>query len=315
MSRDHLVQFQKEKTALKYYLIGRNYHQALRALGFAERYHVGLRKDGKTPELHHQVQIALSVTQQKNVLNEEQCIVAALLHDVQEDYQIPTDVLREEFGSYVADTVWRLTKKFAGTSKDKKAYIEAIAGCADSSIVKGLDRLNNLQSMIGVFSISKMEDYANEASELFLPMLKKASKLFPAQQAAYHSISQQIKQIVRLVHAYVELDRKYVNQPKVKDASLLSRADVENIIAREVEQIQVTNNQILQDHIKLNEQELQGQLKTKAYEVYGMIARLLTQKPKITNDAFLEQARVVLNLSVLEVQLYEKGLFSTETES
>jgi hypothetical protein len=34
------LQFQKEKTALKYYLIGKGYEKALKALGFAERYHV-----------------------------------------------------------------------------------------------------------------------------------------------------------------------------------------------------------------------------------------------------------------------------------
>lgn len=54
MSDKHFLQFQREKTALKYFLIGRGFHLALKALGFVERYNVGLRKDGVTPSLHHE---------------------------------------------------------------------------------------------------------------------------------------------------------------------------------------------------------------------------------------------------------------------
>ena len=198
------LQFQREKTALKYFLIGRGYHVALKALGFVERYNVGLRKDGVTPSLHHEVQIALSVSQVKDVSKEELCIVAALLHDVQEDHQIPSDVIAKEFGQEVADVVWKLTKKFAGNHKNKTEYIDDIAMCEVASIVKGLDRVNNLHSMIGVFTLEKMTSYANEAEKIFLPMLKKAGKLFPEQQSAYHAISQQMKQAILFTRAYVK---------------------------------------------------------------------------------------------------------------
>lgn len=201
---NHFLQFQREKTALKYFLIGRGYHIALKALGFVERYNVGLRKDGVTPSLHHEVQIALSVSQVKDVSKEELCIVAALLHDVQEDHQIPSQEIEKEFGHVVAEVVWKLTKKFAGTHKNKTEYINDIAMCEVASIVKGLDRVNNLHSMIGVFTLEKMTSYANEAEKVFLPMLKKAGKLFPEQQSAYHAISQQMKQAILFTRAYVK---------------------------------------------------------------------------------------------------------------
>src|ERR1035437_2055100 len=205
---DHFLQFQREKTALKYFLIGRNYHDALKALGFAERYHVGLRKDGRTPELHHQVQIALSVSQQKDLINEELCLVGALLHDAQEDYQVPSEEIEVEFGKNVREVVWKLTKKFAGTIRNKNDLIEAIAGDPHASIIKGLDRVNNLHSMIGVFSPDKMFDYAEEAQLVFLPLLKKAGKLFPEQQAAYHAISQQMKHAIHYTFEFVKAIRK-----------------------------------------------------------------------------------------------------------
>lgn len=234
---DHFLQFQREKTALKYFLIGRGYHRALKALGFVERYHVGLRKDGKTPELHHQIQIALSVSQEKDLLNEELCIVVALLHDVQEDYTIPSEIIEREFGRDVRDVVWKLTKKFAGETRNKKEVIDAIASDPVASIVKGLDRNNNLNSMVNAFTIQKMEAYAEEATTVFLPMLKRAGKLFPEQQAAYHSISEAMKQAIRFTKAYIKLSNNYdeviENMQKTNDAAATELLEMQSVIQRQ----------------------------------------------------------------------------------
>lgn len=211
-------QFQKEKTALKYFLIGRGYHLALKALGFAERYHVGKRKDGRTPELHHQIQIALSITELKDVKNEELCIVGALLHDVQEDYNILSEEIEKEFGPDARRVTWVATKKFAGEHKNKEDFILAVALDQEGSIVKGEDRVNNLQSMIGVFTLEKMVDYVEEAETVFLPMLKKASKLFPEQQMAYYAIMQKLKQLIKSNRAYVQAATMY--QRNVRELEL-----------------------------------------------------------------------------------------------
>lgn len=227
-SSPQVLQFQREKTGLKYFLIGRQYYGALRALGYVERYNVGFRKDGVTPSLHHEIQIALSVTQLKDVALEERCLIAALLHDVQEDHQIPSEDIEKVFGVDTRNDVWGLTKKFAGVHKSKKEYIDVIASCCVLSIVKGLDRCNNLNSMIGVFTIQKMEEYAKEAETIFLPMLKKAGKLFPEQQAAYLTISQEMKRLIAFTYAYVKAIRDRDEIIKEKAAEIAKR-DIEYV--------------------------------------------------------------------------------------
>ena len=193
-------QFRHEKTALKFYLIGRGYHRALKALGFIEKLNVGkTRKDNKTPALLHQIRIALAITQLKDLIDEERCLVAALLHDEQEDNGISTEELVAEFGQQAADDVWCLTKKYRGVNKELVAYIYQCSQNPAASIVKGCDRNNNLSTMFGVFTKAKMESYIAEAEELFLPMIKNASKLFPEQTQAYQAISQQMKQLIELM--------------------------------------------------------------------------------------------------------------------
>jgi hypothetical protein len=106
--------------------------------------------------------------------------------------------------------------------KNKTDYINDIAMCEVASIVKGLDRVNNLHSMIGVFTLEKMTTYANEAEKVFLPMLKKAGKLFPEQQSAYHAISQQMKQAIIFTRAYVKgiQDRDEIITSKTAEVSI-----------------------------------------------------------------------------------------------
>lgn len=210
------LQFEREKTALKYYLLGKGYHLAIKALGFIEQIEFRIppeeryRKDGVTPSLHHQVRIALSVTQLPDLdtYTEHHAIVCALLHDVQEDFNISHAEIKEEFGKTIAAIVWKLTKKFAGDHKNKEEYIRDISQDIIAAIVKGLDRNNNLSTMIDVFSIDKMDQYTDEADTVFLPMVKTASKLFPEFHQAMMVISLEMKMHIGFVRKYLKLAHK-----------------------------------------------------------------------------------------------------------
>lgn len=194
------------KTGLKFYMQGAGFTRGLKALGMAERYHVGLRKDGKTPELNHQINICLSITQLKGLTPflEQRLLVAALLHDVREDYMVPHEEIVEKFGEEAGQDVEALTKKFGDVHKNKDDYISTLSQLLVPSLAKGVDRNDNLESMVGVFKIAKMEQYADEAEKLFLPMLKKASKLYPEYALTYQSIIERMKRNIKNARDYVE---------------------------------------------------------------------------------------------------------------
>lgn len=191
--------FQKLKIALEYQLIGKGYLKALKAFNIARSYHSWTRKDGVTPEFQHQIEIALYLMTLKDVPNLEEVITSALLHDIREDYGIEDSYIRVEFGNEVADAVEKLTKKFRGYEKDKKTYFEELSKCAIASIVKGADRIHNVNSMVWVFSPEKQLSYVSEVREYFLPMLKKARKNFPEQTFAYLNVETVLLSLTRLV--------------------------------------------------------------------------------------------------------------------
>lgn len=199
--------FEKLFTALKYYLIGKNYYNALKALQFARTHHCGFRKDGSTPEFQHQLEICMYLMTLKDLENEETVLTTALLHDSIEDYEISIEEIETKFGKEVTKCVWLLTKQYKNQKKNMDLYFEEISKNPIASLVKGADRIHNVQSMIGVFSKEKQIKYIDEVEKCFLPMIKKAKSNFPSQGAAYFNIQHMLISQVHLVRAIHE-DKK-----------------------------------------------------------------------------------------------------------
>lgn len=201
MAMDNWGDFDKLHTALKYYLVGKGYHTAIKAMYYASRLHTGMRKDGHTREFHHQLEIGMHVASLRDLQNEELCIAAAMLHDVMEDYDVSRGMLATEFDEELVHIVWLLTRKYNGLHKDLDSYFHEITHNAVASVVKGVDRIHNVQTMVGVFSIDKQRRYIFEVEQYFIPMLKQARYLFSRQGAAYANIEKTLRSQIELIEA------------------------------------------------------------------------------------------------------------------
>lgn len=179
----------KERATLLGWLHGRDWHNAVRALHFAEEYHCGVRKDGITPEFSHQVNIALYLTTLTPHFRQgEEVITTALLHDVCEDYDVTFEEIGASFGPVVRKSVTAMTKQYQGERLPTDHVARLQADDEIASINKGADRIHNQATAIGVFSAPKIEEYVEETRSYILPMLKRARKNFPHQNGAYQNI-------------------------------------------------------------------------------------------------------------------------------
>jgi (p)ppGpp synthase/HD superfamily hydrolase len=203
-----MERFNKLDLSLKFFLLGKGYHRALAAYGIAKNYHTGFRKDGITPEFQHQLEITLHITTLRDIIAEEDTLTSSLLHDTPEDYDMSYQAVLERFGFVVAESVWALTKKNKSMVKVTNEYYAEIAEDYIASIVKGCDRVHNLQSMSGVFSIEKQVSYIQETELHVLPMLKKAATLFPSQSLAYMNIRTTLKSQIKLLQAAIAASKQ-----------------------------------------------------------------------------------------------------------
>jgi (p)ppGpp synthase/HD superfamily hydrolase len=188
------LKFEKDKAFVRSWLLGKEWYTAVRALDWAESFHAGMRKDGVTPEFHHQIQIALNArTLIDLMLYPEETLCAVFLHDVPEDFDVEFEVIYNKFGDRVTGAVRKLTKKHKGSVKPYETYFEMMETDPIASIVKGLDRCHNVWTMKNAFSDEKILSYSEEIDTWFLPMLKAARRNFPEQEKAYHNIAQQLR--------------------------------------------------------------------------------------------------------------------------
>lgn len=183
------MNYEKTKIALYYRMLGKGFNKAVKAFNFAQAYHTNLRKDGQ-PEFSHQVWIANYAVTLPNIPDDVMDILLAaiFLHDVMEDYHISFEVISELCGPEVARIVFNLSKVYLGEKVDEDLYFARIASCPLSALAKGCDRLHNISSMVGAFTIEKQKEYIDESETHHLPFLKKARRQFAEYELAFENI-------------------------------------------------------------------------------------------------------------------------------
>lgn len=121
------------------------------------------------------------------------------LHDVCEDYDIRFEEIEKLCGKKVARIVANLSKVYLGEKINEEIYFANIAKCPLSAIAKGCDRLHNISSMVGAFTIEKQKEYILETETHHLPIIKSARKEFPKYESAFENIKQSLKGRISLI--------------------------------------------------------------------------------------------------------------------
>lgn len=199
--------FLKQKIAIRYWLIGKGFYKAVKALDFAESYHTGTRKDGQH-EFSHQISQANYCRVFCDLLEyPEETFCVIFLHDIIEDYDVTYEQLRDIFGNIVAEATLKMSKVRNGVKIPNEIYYLGMLNCPIASTCKGFDRVHNMMTMVGGFTPQKQVSYVNETLDFVVPLIKKARRLYPNQEGVYHNIKFVLTNQVRL---YTELNKSLI---------------------------------------------------------------------------------------------------------
>ena len=159
---------------VKNYAILKGMPQTANVLPYARMLHEGQTRKGAehVPYIYHPLLVACHALALG--LDDDDLVSAALLHDVCEDCGIMADNLpvNEETKRAVA----LLTKS---DQKTIEQYYADISENWIATMIKFLDRCNNISGMATGFSQKKMVDYINETEKYILPMLREAKHKYP----------------------------------------------------------------------------------------------------------------------------------------
>jgi (p)ppGpp synthase/HD superfamily hydrolase len=197
----------KQLSVMRGFLEGRGFYVAAEALEMVRKVSDGVRKDGITPQFHHQLSVSRLVsTLLPHLTYPEETLAAAFLHDHLEDHgdECSRENLEARFGKRIADAVWTLSKKSNGMTKSYEAYYGALVLCPIGSVVKLADRAHNIQTMHGVFDHEKQRAYIGEVDRWYFPMIRQARREHPRQYGAYENLKILLRCQCRLVEHVLE---------------------------------------------------------------------------------------------------------------
>ncbi|ACE05779.1 hypothetical protein Aasi_0355 [Candidatus Amoebophilus asiaticus 5a2] len=143
-----------------------------KALDLIKRYHSGVKRKSGEPFFTHPIAVALIVLQYSQ---DQDAIIAALLHDTVEDTSISLSQLEATFGTTVAFLVRKATNledKLKRISLADYENIQRLTYYEDSraALVKLADRLHNMRTVKGHSSLTKQKNIASETLNFFVPL-------------------------------------------------------------------------------------------------------------------------------------------------
>lgn len=171
---DEIFSVEHMQRKVKDYARAKGYMETLKSLKIMTKYHEGQfrksKKGEKVPYIVHPLTLACHAIALG--IAEDDLLAACLLHDVLED----CDVTRAELdiNENILDAVELVSfEDIDGLSHEesKEKYYKKISGNKIASMVKILDRCNNISMMAAAFSKTKMAEYINETEKYILPIL------------------------------------------------------------------------------------------------------------------------------------------------
>jgi GTP pyrophosphokinase len=171
---DRMFSEQHMYTFVKAAAVSLNMVQTLKALPFMKKCHKDQVRKGPEhiPYIYHPLMMACHALALG--IHEDTILASALLHDVCEDCGIAPDEL--PMSEEIRKTVELLTKD---PVNDDDKYYKAISENREATVVKVLDRCNNISTMAGAFSALKIAEYIDETEKYTLPLLNKMKTDYP----------------------------------------------------------------------------------------------------------------------------------------
>jgi (p)ppGpp synthase/HD superfamily hydrolase len=138
-----------------------------KALRWCKKWHKGqFRKSGE-PFYTHPVQVAIYCLYQ---MPQTHIIVSALLHDVVEDTNCTTKMVRQEFGARVAEIVHLLTRIRNEEKISVPTVLEEAIALGDNEVlfIKAMDRAHNMET-ISAMKLHKQAKAKKETNDYIAP--------------------------------------------------------------------------------------------------------------------------------------------------
>ncbi|MCC8168164.1 MAG: hypothetical protein LIO37_02340 [Clostridiales bacterium] len=171
--------------------------QTGRVLPYARNLHNGQIRKGHdhVPYIYHPLLVACHAVSLG--LDDDDLVSAALLHDVCEDCGVVPEEL--PVNETARRSIALLTNLRGKAPEVLDEYYAGIASDKIATMVKLIDRCNNVSEMASAFPVDKMRIYIEETEHWVYPLIRYAKKEYPEYESRIFLIQYQIKSVIETV--------------------------------------------------------------------------------------------------------------------
>lgn len=187
-------------TYLKGMAQGLHWTNTLHALYIARDAHKDQKRNSGEPYIVHPLTVAGHAVALG--MMEDELVATAILHDWVED--CGGDVTALPCNDTVKRAITLVTHvkdPDITREQDLERYYGAIATDRIATLVKLLDRANNVSTMAGVFKVERLERYIHETRNYVLPLLRHAKESWPEYSDALFALKYHITAVVDSIEA------------------------------------------------------------------------------------------------------------------
>lgn len=195
---DVLYDAQKMLQRVERFATENHFEQTLMALPLMHKYHEGQVRSGKDKAPYEVHPLTLACHAIAMGLYDDDLLASCLLHDVIEDCEVSIDEL--PVNDEVKEAVLLLTEN----GKTIPEYFRAISQNGMASVVKLLDRCNNISGMAAAFSKTKMTKYITETEKYVMPLISIVRENYPQYSDAAFLIKYQMGSVLETAKHFIK---------------------------------------------------------------------------------------------------------------
>ena len=179
---------------------GLHWTNTLHALYVARKAHEDQKRNNGEPYIVHPLTVAGHAIALN--LREDELIATALLHDWVEDCNGDLSVLQcSEQVKKSIKLVTHIKDPQLSREQDLAVYYQGIKEDRVASLVKLLDRANNVSTMAGTFKEQRLDRYIDETRNYVLPLYRHAKDAWPEYGDALFALKYHITAVIDSIEA------------------------------------------------------------------------------------------------------------------
>lgn len=186
-------------SCIREYAEQRHMEQTLRVLPYAKQLHQGQYRSGieQVPYIYHPLMVACHALALG--FENDNMIAAAILHDVCEDCNIHVEEL--PVNEKIKEVVFLLTHNadYYRSEVIKEQYFKKISENRMATIIKLLDRCNNVSSIASGFDDERRKRYIANTEKYFYPLMNKAQVMYPEYRCQLFLIEYHMKSVIESI--------------------------------------------------------------------------------------------------------------------